>query len=475
MEKNNYLKQIRRVSSVIGLSVVLAACGGDDKAPPAPQAPQAVVQPAQSKDITIETKLPGRTAASVISQVRPQVGGIILSYNFNEGTHVEAGQQLYQIDPSVYEANLRQAVASLEKAKANRYAAKLRAERYNALSQSKAVSQQDIADANAALMQAEADILAAEAQITNAEINLQYTKVLAPISGQIGRSNFTQGALVTPGQQTELALINTLNPMNVNITYSSAEYATMRQNILNGTYTPTQVENLETGELEDGHIVKIYLEDGTLYDKTGTIQFSDLTVDPTTGSVFMQAQVENDGSLFAGMFVNTEVQQGIQNDAVLISQKAIIQAQGGKSFVIVVDDKNVATIRPVTMSRSYGGDWVISSGLKAGENVVVEGIQTIQAAINQSPNKQVTVQIVPASSTQGYAKAVPASSSTKDSKDKKDDKDSKDKKDVKDSKSQDSKDDKSTKDKNDDSSKQDEASTADTTSTSSSDTSDSTK
>ncbi len=394
MRKHKYLQNIRNVLGIVSLGLLLVACNDEVKAPMQAPTPQAVVQTVERKNITVETELPGRTEASVIAQVRPQVGGIILSVNFTEGSFVNEGDQLYQIDPAVYKASLLQAEATLERARANQYAAKLKADRLNALKQSKAVSQQDVDDANAALLQANAEVLGAEAQVTNAKINLDYTQMEAPISGQIGRTNFTQGALVSPGQATEMAVIQVLNPMKVNITYSSAEYADVRKKILSGAYTPTQVQNLETGEWEDGHIVRIYLEDGTLYDKEGYIKFSDLTVDPTTGSIFLQAQFENDGSLLPGMFVRTVVQQGIEKGALVVSQKAVTQGPGGISTVVVIDDNNIAHMRPVKISRAYEQDWVIAEGLKEGERVVVKGLQTVQSALQRSGGKDVTVDVI---------------------------------------------------------------------------------
>lgn len=394
MRKHSHLQYVRNIIGIVGLGLLVVACSEEAKGPAHVAAPQAVIQEVERKNITVETELPGRTEASVIAQVRPQVGGIILSVNFTEGSFVNEGDQLYQIDPAVYKASLLQAEATLERAKANQNAAKLKADRLNALKQSKAVSQQDVDDANAALMQANAEVIGAEAQVTNAKINLDYTQMEAPISGQIGRTNFTQGALVSPGQTNEMAVIQVLNPMKVNITYSSAEYAEVRKKVMSGVYTPTQVQNLETGEWEDGHLVRIYLEDGTLYDKVGHIKFSDLTVDPTTGSIFLQAQFENDGSLLPGMFVRTVVQQGIEKGALVVSQKAVTQGPGGVSTVIVVDENNVAHMRPVQISRAYEQDWVIASGLQEGDRVVVKGLQTVQSALQRSGGKDVVVDVI---------------------------------------------------------------------------------
>lgn len=394
MEKINYLKHLRRASSVLCVSLILAACGGDEAPQGQMMAPRAVVQPVERQNITIEAELPGRTEASVIAEVRPQVGGIILSQNFTEGSMVKEGEQLYQIDPATFKATLLQAEAGLARAKANQKAAELKSNRLNALRNSKAVSQQDIDDATAALLQANAEVLGAEAQVTAAQISLEYTKMNAPITGQIGRSNFTQGALVSPGQTKEMAVIQNINPMKVNITYSAAEFADIQKKIASGIYSETMVKNPQTGEMEPGHAVRVYLDDGTLYDEPGYIKFSDLTVNPTTGSIFLQAQFENDGSLLPGMYLKTVVEQGIEEGALVIPQKAITQGPGGVSMVVVIDENGVASMRPVEISRAHGQNWVIAGGLQEGEQVVVKGLQAVQSALQRSGGQDVKVDLI---------------------------------------------------------------------------------
>lgn len=395
MKKSNYLRQLRNTLGIVGLGLIVAACGNDkDATPMGMNAPQAVIQLVERQNITVKAELPGRTEASIIAEVRPQVGGIILSQNFTEGSMVEKGETLYQIDPATFEAALLQANAGLARAKANQTAAKLKADRLKALGDSKAVSQQDIDDANAALLQANADVLGEEAKVSTAKISLEYTKMEAPISGQIGRSSFTQGALVSPGQVQEMAVIQVLDPMKVNITYSAAEFAEVQKKINSGIYTTKQIENPQTGKMEDVHLVRVYLEDGSLYDKPGYIKFSDLTVNPTTGSIFLQAQFENDGSLLPGMFLRTVVEQGIEEGALVISQKAVTQGPGGVSMVVVVDENNVASMRPVEISRAYEQGWVIENGLKENERVIVKGLQTVQAALQRSGGQDVVVDVI---------------------------------------------------------------------------------
>ena len=394
MRKTNYFKHLRNALGVVSLGLAVAACSGDDTNQMGMTAPQAVVQPVERQNITVEAELPGRTEASVIAEVRPQVGGIILSQNFTEGSMVKEGDQLYQIDPATFEATVMQAEAVLARAKANQHAAKLKADRLKALGNSKAVSQQDIDDAQAALLQANAEVLGAEAQVSSAKISLAYTKMAAPISGKIGRSNFTQGALVSPGQTKEMAVIQVLDPMKVNITYSSAEFAEVQKKIQAGIYTTKQVVDPQTGEKVDAHLVRVYLDDGTLYDKPGYIKFSDLTVNPTTGSIFLQAQFENDGSLLPGMFLKTVVEQGIEEGALVIPQKAVTQGPGGLSMVIVIDEENHASMRPVEISRAHEQNWVVAKGLQEGEKVVVKGLQTVQSAIQRSGGQPVTVDVI---------------------------------------------------------------------------------
>lgn len=396
MKKSNYLRQLRNTLGIVGLGLIIAACGDDKEATPmSMSAPQAVVQPVERHNITVKAELPGRTEASIIAEVRPQVGGIILSQNFTEGSMVEKGETLYQIDPATFEAALLQANAGLARAKANQSAAKLKADRLKALGNSKAVSQQDIDDANAALLQANADVLGEEAKVSAAQISLEYTKMKAPITGQIGRSSFTQGALVSPGQTQEMAVIQVLDPMKVNITYSAAEFSEVQKKVDAGIYTTKQIENPQTGEMEDVHLVRVYLDDGTLYDKPGYIKFSDLTVNPTTGSIFLQAQFENDGSLLPGMFLRTVVEQGIEEGALVIPQKAVTQGPGGVSMVIVLDENNVASMRPVVISRAYEQNWVIESGLQENERVIVKGLQSVQSALQRSGGQDIVVDVIP--------------------------------------------------------------------------------
>lgn len=344
----------------------------------------------KAENVLIKAKLPGRTIASKIAEVRPQVGGIILERNFEEGSFVEEGMTLYQIDPAIYDAALQQAEAGLAQAEANQFAAAEKAKRINALSSSKAVSKQDVDDVNSLLIQANAQVMAAKATVNNAKISLNYTRMLAPISGQIGRSNYTQGALVAAGQTTEMATIQQNDPMRVDITYSAKDFSNMQRKFRDGTLV-----NPVEGAIDDNNfIVYLMMDDGSLYSQQGIVKFSDRTVDPTTGSILIQAEFPNkEQILLPGMFVRAVVEQGVQKDAIQIPQKSIFRDPKGQSFVVVVSADNTAEVRSVEIEHANGNNWLLSSGLKAGEQVVVEGIQQIQSLLRRTDKVPLKVSI----------------------------------------------------------------------------------
>ena len=335
----------------------------------------------KAEDVLIQAEVPGRTIASKIAEVRPQVGGIILERNFEEGSYVEEGMTLYQIDPAIYDAALQQAEAGLAQAEANQFAAAEKARRINALSSSKAVSKQDVDDANSLLIQADAQVMAAKATLNNAKTSLNYTKMLAPISGQIGKSNYTQGALVAAGQPTAMATIQQNNPMRVDITYSATAFSNMQRKFRDGTLV-----NPVEGAIDDNNFtVHLILDDGTVYPEKGKVKFSDRTVDPTTGSILIQAEFANDDQIILpGMFVRAIVDQGIQKNAIQIPQKAVFRDPKGQAFVIVVSKDNTASVRPIEIEQSNGNHWLLKSGLAAGEQVIVEGIQQVQSMLRRT-------------------------------------------------------------------------------------------
>ena len=337
------------------------------KPTPVPEVATVTIQPQQ---VELTTELPGRTSAYLVAEIRPQVNGIIKKRRFQEGSDVKAGQLLYQIDPAPFQVAHDSAKASLGKAQANLPSIRLRAERYQELLVDKAVSRQDYDDAAAAVDQARAEIEYWKAAVEGARINLGYTRVTAPISGRIGKSSVTVGALVTAYQPTSLATIQQLDPIYVDVTQSSAELLRLKR-------------NLETGRLSangaNGKKVRILLEDGTPYPLEGALQFRDITVDPTTGSFTLRIVVPNPKHLLLpGMFVRAVVQEGIEAQAILVPQQGVSRTPKGEPFALVVDEAGKVQQRMLTLNRAIGDQWLVSSGLSAGERLIVEGMMKVR-------------------------------------------------------------------------------------------------
>jgi len=358
---------------VLGLAALLVfffgllGCGGDQGQqggpPPVPEVATVTVQP---QPVELTTELPGRTSAYLVAEIRPQVNGIIQKRHFREGGEVKAGQLLYQIDPAPFQAAYDSAKASLGKAQANLPAVRLRTERYKELLADRAVSRQDYDDAAAALEQAQAEIKYWQAAVAAARINLDYTRVTAPISGRIGKSSVTDGALVTAYQPTALATIQQLDPIYVDVTQSSAELLRLQRQMAAGQISP---------DGKNGRQVRILLEDGTAYPLAGLLQFRDITVDPTTGSVTVRIIVPNpEHLLLPGMFVRAVVQEGIAPQAILVPQQGVSRNPKGEAIALVVDDAGVVQQRLLTLGRAIGAHWLVSEGLKPGERVIVEGM-----------------------------------------------------------------------------------------------------
>jgi membrane fusion protein (multidrug efflux system) len=315
-----------------------------------------------TQKVTLTTELPGRTAPFRMAEIRPQVNGLILKRLFTEGANVTAGQVLYQIDPAPFQAALDNAEAALARAEANLAATRLRARRYKELLADNAVSRQNYDDAAAALTQVEADIAAWKATVKSARINLAYTRITAPISGRIGRSNVTEGAIVTAYQPLPLATIQQLDPIFVDVPQSTIERLRMKDS------------RDHAGE-KDLNQVKILMEDGTAYPQDGTLQFSDVTVDPTTGSVIIRAVVPNpENRLLPGMFVRAQIMEGVDEHAVLIPQQGVSRDAKGNPFALVVDENNRAVFRGLVLDRAIGDQWLVSSGITPGEKLIVEGL-----------------------------------------------------------------------------------------------------
>jgi membrane fusion protein (multidrug efflux system) len=321
----------------------------------------------QTQRVALTTELAGRTSACLIAEVRPQVGGIIQKRLFTEGSDVKAGEVLYQIDPATYQAAYNSAKASLSRAEANVIPARLKAERYKELVKINAVSQQDYDDIGAAFKQAEADVEAAKAVMETARINLAFTKITAPISGRIGRSTVTDGALVTASQTAALATIQQLGSMYVDVAQSSAELLRLKQNLASGL-----MKNSASAQAR----VKLMLEDGSAYPLAGTLKFSEVTVDQSTGSITLRAIFPNPKqTLLPGMFVRAIVEEGVNENAILIPQRGVTRNPKGEAMVMVVGAGEKVEVRPIKVVRTVGENWLVSDGLKAGDRVILEGLQ----------------------------------------------------------------------------------------------------
>lgn len=344
-----------------------AGCDRRQQAPPPPAVPEVVVETVQPREILLTTELTGRTAAYREAEIRPQVNGIILKRLFTEGSDVKAGQALYQIDPAPFHAALDNAKASLAKAEANLPAVCLRADRYKRLLAEKAVSQQDYDDAAAVLKQAEAEVEYWKAAVETARINLGYTRITAPISGRIGRSYVTDGALVTAHQSMALATIQQLDPIYVDVPQSTTDLLGLRRRIEEGRLR-------ENGT--DQRKVRLTLEDDSIYPLEGILQFREVTVDPTTGSVILRIVFPNpEGVLLPGMFVRATVQEGINPQAILIPQETVLRDPKGNPTVLIVDTEDKVEQRMVTIDRDVGNEWLVSSGIAPGDRLILEGIQ----------------------------------------------------------------------------------------------------
>lgn len=356
---------------VIVLMTVVGLYGcGQSKGGPVSQTPEVAVVTLQPEPVALTTELAGRTVAYRVAEVRPQVNGIVLKRLFTEGSDVRVGQVLYQIDPAPFQVALDNARAALARSEANLPTVRLREERFRSLLADKAVSQQEYDDAAAALNQTEADIKYWKAMVEQAKINLGYTKVTAPISGRIGRSAVTEGALVTAHQQVPLATIQQLDPIYVDVPRSTTEVLQFRREL-------EEKKVIHRGESLKK--VRLFLEDGSLYPWTGTLQFQEVTVDQSTGSVMLRIVFPNPRwTLLPGMFVRASVETGVNPQAVLCPQQAVMHNPKGGAYVYIVNDKNEVEMRTIAVERSIGDKWLVSSGLAAGERVVMEGLQRIK-------------------------------------------------------------------------------------------------
>jgi membrane fusion protein, multidrug efflux system len=372
LKKNGY-KPHRWITALMAFSgfLFLGGCesghGQQAAPPPVPEVATVTIEPRQ---IELTTEMPGRTSACLVSEIRPQVNGLIQKRLFQEGSDVKAGQLLYQIELASFQVALDSAKASLGRVQANLPSIRSRAQRYKEVLVDRAVSQQDYDDATAAVEQTLAEIEYWKTAVEAARINLGYTQVIAPISGRIGRSSVTDGTLVTAYQPMALATIQQLDPIYVDVTQSSAELLRLKRNLESG--------RLKTNE-ENRKKVRLLLEDATTYPLEGTLQFRDVTVDPATGSFTLRIVVPNpEQLLLPGMFVRAVVKEGIAQQAILVPQQGVSRNPKGEATALVVDEKGIVSQRMLTLNRAIGDQWLVSSGLSAGERLIVEGMMNVR-------------------------------------------------------------------------------------------------
>jgi membrane fusion protein (multidrug efflux system) len=357
---------------ILACALLACACNSQQQ-PQAPPPPEVVTVGVKVQQITLTSELPGRTSAYLTAEVRPQVSGIIEKRLFTEGALVKAGETLYQIDPAPFQAAYDSAEASLARAQANVPAVASRAKRFQELLSTKAVSQQDVDDVESALKQAEAEVKFWQAAKEAARINLGYTRITAPINGRIGKSNLTQGALVTANQPAPLATIQQLDPIYVDVPQSTADMFRLKRRMEQGA-----LDQSGSGQNK----VQLILDDGSSYPLEGNLQFRDVTVDPSTGTVTLRAVFPNpDNILLPGMFVRAVVQEGIHKQAILIPQQAVSRDPKGNPVSFIVDPESKVQQRTLMLDRAIGDQWLVLSGLAAGDRVIVEGVQKIRPGV----------------------------------------------------------------------------------------------
>lgn len=351
----------------LALVLLLAACGAAKETKKPPRTPEVGYVVMTTQTVPLQIELAGRTTAYETSEVRPQVAGVIKARNFVEGSIVKKGQTLYEIDPSLYRAAVAQAQANVQNAEATREAAQAKAARYKPLADIEAVSKQDYTDAQAAANQAVAAVAQTKAALDTAKINLRFTTVPAPITGRIGRSLATTGALVTVGQTDPLTSIQRLDPIFVDIQQSSADLVALRRSLSSGGTTPSSAG------------VSLTLEDGSAYASPGRVQFAEAVVDPNTGTVTLRAAFPNPtGLLLPGMYVRTHLSQATAQNAILVPQQGVARDPRGEATVYVVGPGDKAVLRSIKADRTIGDKWLVTSGLAAGDKVITEGLDKVK-------------------------------------------------------------------------------------------------
>ena len=360
--------RVSLLSSLIISALLLTGCDNSGDQQAQPQAPQVSVHVVHSEPLSVTTELPGRTSAFRVAEVRPQVSGIILKRNFVEGSDIKAGESLYQIDPATYQAAWNSAKGDEAKAEAAAAIAHLTVKRYVPLLGTQYISQQEYDQAVATARQADADVVAAKAAVENARINLAYTKVTSPIDGRIGQSSVTEGALVTNGQADAMATVQQLDPIYVDVTESSNDFMRLKQ------------ESLQRGD--DSKSVQLIMENGQPYSLKGSLQFSDVTVDESTGSITLRAVFPNpQHTLLPGMFVRARIDEGVNPQAILVPQQGVTRTPRGDATVLIVNAQNQVENRKVTAAQAIGDKWLITSGLQNGDKVIVSGLQKVRPGV----------------------------------------------------------------------------------------------
>ncbi|WP_282298336.1 multidrug efflux RND transporter periplasmic adaptor subunit SmeD [Stenotrophomonas sp. PS02289] len=381
----------RYLALSLAVTLSLSACGGGEQQGQQGGPGQVTVATLKSEQVGLTRELPGRTNAFLVAEVRPQVSGIVAKRLFTEGGLVTAGQALYQIDDASYRAQANSARAQLVRAEATANAARLSAKRITELAKVDAVSQQDLENAVAAQKQADADVGAAKAALDAANVTLGYARITAPIAGRIGKSSVTQGALVSAGQADALATVQQLDPIYVDLTQSAAELLELRR-------------ELAAGRLKDNQTlpVTILLEDGSEFSHKGTLEFSEVSVDPTTGSYALRVKVENPNQvLMPGMYVRAVVGSGVRENALLVPMQGIARDAKGDTTAMVVGKDNKVEVRPVKVSRALGDKWLVEDGLQPGDKVIVEGLQKIQPGMPVQATEKGAAPAAPAAAAAG--------------------------------------------------------------------------
>jgi len=389
-----------RYAAVALAIAALVACG-DAKNPAAGASapPEVGVVTLRTQTVSLTSDLPGRTSPYRVAEVRPQVNGVVLKRLFTEGGEVKAGEQLYQIDPALYQAEYDARKAALARAQAQARTAALLVKRYEPLVETRAVSRQTYDDAVASRDQALADVQSAKAAQDTARINLVYTRVLSPIAGRIGRSSVTEGALVTAAQAAALATVQQIDPMYVDVTQSANQLLELQRSLASGRLQAAG---------RDQAAVTLTLPDGSRYEHSGMLQFSEITVDPGTGAVTLRAVFPNpDHLLLPGMFVHASLSQAVDKDALLVPQQGVTRTPSGQATALVVDGQGKVEQRIIETSRAIGTQWLVTGGLKAGDRVIVRGVQMVKPGA-QVKAEEVAPEVSPAGTAAPAGETAPA-------------------------------------------------------------------